>query len=319
MGAPAKELYLGVDGGGSRTRALIAGPDGPVLGAGNGPASNHYGVGVEGAMDAVAEAIAAAAAQAGLGADVELRAACFGLAGVNRPVDEQVLRRALGERGFAPRFEVVNDVELVLAAGTGGGWGIALVAGTGSICHGKTPDGRKARAGGWGYILGDEGSGYSIASQALRLATQTADGRAHAPGLLAEVLHHWDLEEPEQLLGRVYRRDTTIGQIAALASRILPLAEQGDAAAIDLVDRAAAQLAQLVDVVAEQLATEQPPPLALAGGVLRSSARMRSELTRQARTALGPTTVVTCPAEGALLLARRLTPGSAHAPDTHRS
>ncbi len=309
MGAPATELYLGVDGGGSRTRALIAGRDGPVLGAGNGPASNHYGVGVDGAMDAVAEAVGAAAAQAGLGAAVELRAACFGLAGVNRPVDEQVLRRALGERGFAPRFEVVNDVELVLAAGTGGAWGIALVAGTGSICHGKTADGRKARAGGWGYILGDEGSGYSIASQALRVATQTADGRAHATRLLAEVLHHWDLEEPEQLLGRVYRRDTTIGHIAALTSRILPLAEEGDAAAVDLVDRAAAQLAQLVDAVAEQLAFEQPPPVALAGGVLRSSARIRSELTRRARTPLGPATVVTDPAEGALLLARRLTPG----------
>ena len=306
MGAAATELFVGVDGGGSRTRALIAGRDGPVLGSGNGPASNHYGVGVDGAMEGVARAIAAAAEE--MGGPVQLTAACFGLAGVNRPVDEQVLRHAIAERGFAPRFEVVNDVELVLAAGTGGAWGIALVAGTGSICHGKTRDGRKARAGGWGYILGDEGSGYSIASQALRLATQTADGRAHAPRILAEVLHHWDLDEPEQLLGRVYRRDTTIGQIAALASRILPLAEQGDEAAIDLVDRAAAQLAQLVDAVAEPLdfGADDPPPLALAGGVLRSSARMRSELTRRARTPVGAATVVTDPAEGALLLARRL-------------
>jgi N-acetylglucosamine kinase-like BadF-type ATPase len=304
----ATQLILGVDGGGSRTRALIADADGRVLGAGNGPASNHYGVGLDRAMAAVSEAVAAAGAQAGLVGRPQLGAACFGLAGVNRPVDEEVLRRALDERGFAPRFEVVNDVELVLAAGTGGEWGIALVAGTGSICHARTPDGRTARAGGWGYILGDEGSGYSIASHALHLATQTADGRARAPRILAEVLRHWSLEEPEQLLGRIYRRDTTIGEIAALTSRILPLAEEGDPAAIELVDRAAAQLAELVDAVAEPLAldAEGPAPVALAGGVLRSSPRIRSELVRRARTPLGPTSVVTDPAQGAVLLARRL-------------
>jgi N-acetylglucosamine kinase-like BadF-type ATPase len=307
VSAPAA-LFVGVDGGGSRTRALLGDGDGRVLGAGNGPPSNHYAVGVDGAMAAVAEAMAAAAAQAGLEARPQLTAACFGLAGVNRPVDQEVLERALRERAFAPRFAVVNDVELVLAAGTVGGWGIALVAGTGSIAHGKARDGRTVRAGGWGYILGDEGSGYSIASQALHLATQTADGRASAPRILGEVLRHWSLDVPEQLLGRVYRRDTTIGEIAALTARILPLAEEGDPAAIELCDRAASQLAQLVDAVAQPLGFEpsDPPPLALAGGVLRTSPRIRGELVRHARTPLGPTTVVTDPAQGALLLARRM-------------
>ena len=259
-------------------------------------------------MAAIAAALAAAAAQAGLDAAPDVTAACFGLAGVNRPADQQLLERALRERGFAPRFALVNDVELVLAAGTGGGWGIALAAGTGSIGYGRAQDGRTARAGGWGYILGDEGSGYSIASQALHLATQTADGRASAPRILGEVLRHWNLDVPEQLLGRVYRRDTTIGEIAALTSRILPLAEEGDAAAIELCDRAASQLAQVVDAVAQPLGFDaaSPPALALAGGVLRSSPRIRRELVRLARTPLGASSVVADPAEGALLLARRL-------------
>ncbi len=278
-----------------------------MLGAGNGPPSNHHAAGVDGAMNAVAEAVAAAGAQAGLGPRPEVTAACFGLAGVDRRIDREVLARALGERGFAPRLEVVNDVELVLAAGTGGGWGIAIVAGTGSIGYGKAKDGRTARAGGWGYILGDEGSGYSIATQALRLATQTADGRAEAPRILAEVLRHWNLSEPEQLLGRVYRRDITIAHISALTSRILPLAEDGDAAAIDLVDRAAAQLAQLIDAVADALGPAlERPPVALAGGVLRSSPRIRRELVARARTPLGPSSVVSDPALGALVLARQL-------------
>ncbi|HKE17678.1 MAG TPA: BadF/BadG/BcrA/BcrD ATPase family protein [Kofleriaceae bacterium] len=305
MGAAA--LFAGVDGGGSRTRALLGDAGGRVLGAGNGPPSNHYAVGADGAMAAIAGALAAAAAQAGLDSTPELTAACFGLAGVNRPADQELLERALRERGFAPRTAVVNDVELVLAAGTGG-WGIALAAGTGSIGYGRARDGRTARAGGWGYILGDEGSGYSIASQALHLATQTADGRASAPRILGEVLRHWNLDVPEQLLGRVYRRDTTIGEIAALTSRILPLAEEGDAAAIELCDRAASQLAQVVDAVAQPLGFDaaSPPALALAGGVLRSSPRIRGELVRRVRTPLGPSTVVVDPAEGALLLARRL-------------
>ncbi|HWM84248.1 MAG TPA: BadF/BadG/BcrA/BcrD ATPase family protein [Kofleriaceae bacterium] len=298
-------VYLGVDGGGSRTRALIGDADGRVLGAGNGPASNHFAVGVDGAMAAVAEAVAAAGQQAGLGPRPEVSAACFGLSGVNRQVDREALGRALGERGFAPRFDVVNDVELVLAAGSGEGWGIAIIAGTGSIAHGKTRDGRTARVGGWGYILGDEGSGYSIASQALRLATQTADGRARAPRILDEVLRHWKLSEPEQLLGRIYRRDITIANIAALATRILPLAEDGDPPAVELVDRAAAQLAQLIDTVAGALDLEEPP-LALAGGVLRASPRIRREVVRQARTRLGPESLVADPAQGALVLAARL-------------
>ena len=299
------EIYLGVDGGGSRTRALLCDGQGAVLGAGKGPPSNYHAVGVDGAVGAVAAAVAEAAAQAGLDPQPPMRAACFGLAGVNRPVDQETLTRALGQRGFAPTIQVVNDVELVLAAGTGDAWGIALVAGTGSIGYGKAPGGATARAGGWGYILGDEGSGYSIATQALHLATQTADGRADAPRILAEVMAHWNLDEPEKLLGRVYRRDITIAEIAALTSRILPLAEEGDPAALELCDRAAAQLAVLADAVAGALSLTEAP-LALAGGVVRASARVRAELVRRARTRLDPVTMVTDPALGALLLARRL-------------
>jgi N-acetylmuramic acid 6-phosphate etherase len=300
----AKDIYLGVDGGGSRTRALLCDGEDRVLGAGKGPPSNYHAVGVDGAVAAVAEAVAEAAEQAGLGPAPVMTAACFGLAGINRPVDEETLTRALGEKSFAPRIQVVNDVELVLAAGTGGAWGIAIVAGTGSIGYGKAPGGDTARAGGWGYILGDEGSGYSIATQALHLATQTADGRAQAPRILAEVMAHWSLDQPEKLLGRVYRRDITIAEIAALTSRILPLAEEGDPPALELADRAAGQLAQLVDAVAGALSLSAAP-LALAGGVVRASARIRAELVRRARTRLDPVTMVSDPAAGALLLARR--------------
>ena len=311
------EILIGVNGGGSKTRALVADREGRILGAGHAASSNYHAVGIDRALDRVGEALAAAwdqasGAAAGAGAAdpgrgaVRACAGGFGLAGVNRPGDREVLERAIRGRAFAPeRFEVVNDVELLLEAGTGQGWGIALVGGTGSIGYGKSPAGQRARAGGWGYILGDEGSGYSIALGALRLATQTADGRADAHRVLEAVLAHWGLDEAEQLLGTVYRPDMTIAEIAGLTSRVVPLAEAGDPAATALIDRAAAAMAALVDAVADALALG-PAPLAMAGGVLRSSAFVRNQVLRYSETDISGHWVVVDPALGALAIARRL-------------
>lgn len=311
------EVIIGVDGGGSKTRALVADRDGRILGAGHAGSSNYHAVGIDRALDRVGEALAAAWEEAlsgrgggggGGGAAGPVRAVAggFGLAGVNRPGDREVVERAIRRRAFAPaRFEVVNDVELLLEAGTGEGWGIALVGGTGSIGFGKDQGGRSARAGGWGYILGDEGSGYSIALGALRLATQTADGRADADAVLEAVLAHWGLDEPEQLLGTVYRPDMTIAEISGLTSRIVPLAEAGDPAATALIDRAAAALAALVDAVADALELGAAP-LAMAGGVLRASALLRDQVLRYAETEITGHRVVVDPALGALAIARRL-------------
>src|SRR4029453_12414402 len=87
-----------------------------------------------------------------------------------------------------------------LAAGAPEGWGVALIAGTGSFCWGRDAAGRSARVGGWGFLLGDEGSGYDLAVQALRLATQTADGRAEAHAILRAILDHWGPRLPGSFL-----------------------------------------------------------------------------------------------------------------------
>ncbi len=178
---------------------------GRVLGAGTAGASNYQAVGFAMATQALRSAIAEALRGAGLPPDAPLSAACFGMAGIGRPEDRARFEAWAAEQGVARRCAFVSDAELVLAAGAPDGWGVALIAGTGSFCWGRNVAGQTARVGGWGYLLGDEGSGYDLAVQALRLATQTADGRAGRTAILRAVLDHWGLEAPAGLVPLVYQ------------------------------------------------------------------------------------------------------------------
>lgn len=299
------ELILGVDGGGTQTRALLADTSGRLLGRGNAGSSNYHVVGLESAGRALREAIEDGRRAAGRG---DIVAACFGLASVDRPADQLLVNGWVSHQGLTERFCVVNDSELVLAAGTPEGWGLALICGSGSICIGRTADGRDARAGGWGYLMGDEGSGYFLAVQALRLATQTADGRADAPAVLRAVLDEWRLEDPEQLLSFVYQPETTHAELSAVADRVLELAELGDVHALHLLEGAARALAQHVDTVAARLRMAAPP-LAIGGQLLAGSPVLRQRVRAHLGVPIGSMTVVDEPARGALQIAQRLLHG----------
>jgi N-acetylglucosamine kinase-like BadF-type ATPase len=305
-------LLLAVDGGGTTTQALVADLEGRVLGRGVGPGSNHHRVGPDRFHQALTTAIEAALREAtGVPPDgngngwskAPFAAACFGLAGVDRLEDEELVARWARQQGLNAPFRVVNDSELILAAGTPEGWGVALVSGTGSVCLGRHQDGRSARVGGWGYLLGDEGSGYQVALRALRLATQTADGRAEAPELLQAVLRHWSLPNPAALIAHVHAPAMTQADIAGLAAQVLELAAQGDAAAGAIVDEAARDLARHVDAAVLQLGLSRPP-LALAGGLMRPA--LRQSVQAALRCEVGEVSHVADPPLGAVVLARRL-------------
>ena len=300
------DLLIGIDGGVSTTRALLADRSGALLGAGAAGPSNHQAIGFDAATQAIHSAIDAAFCDAGIDRAGPVAAICLGLAGAGRTADRLQFEAWVARLGIAQRCAVVSDAELVLAAGTPDGWGVALICGTGSIAWGRAPDGRSARAGGWGYLLGDEGSGYDLALRALRLATQTADGRAAAPALLQAALDHWALEAPEQLIGHIYRPETTRGEIAALAQPIVALADSGDPAAASLLDNAAHDLAQLVITVARKLDLIAPP-VALAGGLLGASRQLRQSIAAIVGVELGKLIYVEEPARGAVKIARRLT------------
>jgi N-acetylglucosamine kinase-like BadF-type ATPase len=310
MTAASPRFLLAVEGGGSKTTALLTDLEGKNLGRGFGPGSNLHSAGLESAGKAVAMAIDGALINAtgrlpegGSWRETGIAAACFGLAGIDGPEDEAQLTAWVRGQAVAERFVVVNDSELVVAAGTPDGWGVALISGAGSVCLGRTPQGRTLRVGGWGHLLGDEGSGYRLALEALRLATQTVDGRADADALLRAILRHWSLPDAGALIRHVHAPGMTPADIAALAPVVGTLAAGGDPAAQALVAQSVKDLARQVDTAIRRLALSNPP-LALAGSQLRSD--MRRALTAAITSPLGVVTFVEDPCRGAMTLARRL-------------
>ena len=259
---------IGVDGGGSKTLALAADLQGNILGRGTAGPSNHLSVGFEAACQAIEQAIQSALEEAGFAPQADLRAICLGLGGVGRPAEAALFQGWANQRFPGIPARVVTDAHLALAAGTPQGWGVCLICGTGSIAYGRDPSGREARAGGWGYLFGDEGSGYAIGAAALRAVSQAADGRLEPTRLTQAVLEAWGLQEPQQIIPRAYNAPSPRADIAHLAKIVEQAAKLGDAQAQSILRQAGMELARLVQAAAAQLELEGPFPLALAGGVI---------------------------------------------------
>jgi len=305
-------LLLAVEGSGNRTQALLTDLDGKSVARGFGDCSNSNVVGFDVAVKAILGAVEGALVNA-LGPralatsspwrSAGIEAACFGLGGVDGPEDEARLSRWVKEQGLSERVVVVNDAELVVAGGTPDGWGVALIAGTGSVCVGRSREGKVLRVGGWGPLMGDEGSSYQLALSALHLVTQTADGRAEAQGLLQAVLKYWKLPDPLALIRHVYSPSVTQGDIASVAGIVLDLAAKADPFALGLVEQAAAQLARQVDTVVRRLMLEKPP-LALGGTLVRGD--LKRALLAAVGSQIGAVAQVPDPCRGAVTLAQRL-------------
>jgi len=298
-------LFLGVDGGATKTRAVVVDAAGSVCGEGEAGCGNHSAVGYATATANI-HAAAGMAVRAAGGA-LPCMAARIGLAGVDRPADQERFLPALA--ALAPHLHISNDAELALTA-LPDAVGVAVIAGTGSIALGADRHGTKARAGGWGWRIGDEGSGYAIGRQALQAATQAADGRAPDTALLPAILAHWELAQPGDLIGHVYRDGgATNAEIAALASLVFVSARERDGAALRIVRDAADDLVRTVLAVAAALDfADRPLPLACVGGLLTHDTGLRPMLVRRLRTRrpVSPVAVVADPAMSAARAARAL-------------
>lgn len=307
-GGPSLPHLLGVDAGGSKAVALLADANGRVVGRGLAGSANYQSTGFAAAAAALAAAIAGACREAGSGPE-SVVAAVLGLAGVARPEDQGPYRKWAADFLPSARVRIVNDAELVLAAGTPEGWGLALICGTGSIAVGRAPGGQLARAGGWGPTLGDEGSGYALGRAALQAVMRAHDGRGPRTALTAGVLTAWGLPGPEALVRRVYRERIGPAEIAALAPAVEEAALAGDEAARALVHAAAEELALASQTVVRQLGLTAPTPCALAGGVVVEGRMVRAALLEAAGArglALEPISLVSEPARGAVRLAGEL-------------
>lgn len=308
MKLAADQLVLGIDAGGTKTVAWLARRDDEkdVLGRGSAGPGNPRAAGFETAFANLEASIAAAFAEANITPD-PVAAACLALAGADRESERQQLEGWAAARKLAQHVRIVNDALPVLAAGSLDGWGVALISGTGSFAFGRNSSGETVRAGGWGYLLGDEGSGYAIALAALRAVTQAADGRGPATQLSDLILERLKITQPTDLVAAVYGSNLNRADLAALSDVVTIAADRGDAVAERILDSAADDLAEMVAAVASRLHfADASFPLCLTGGVLLNSGSLRELLVDQLKLRqfrAEPITTIPYPVAGAVRLA----------------
>ncbi len=270
-------MILGIDGGGSHTRAWIAHDDGAIVGRGLAGPSNVHALGVDASRRVIVDAVTAAwRAMGGPGErPCGFRSVFAGISGAGGFEDQRALGSALAaDFGLDPvNCRVDHDLRIALAGALAGRTGAVLVAGTGSACFGVTADGRSWKAGGWGAQLDDGGSGHWLGMQALRAAIRAKDGRESGSTVPAIVAARTGLEEPRAILRALSGGALTREAVAALAPDLLAAAEGGDALAGAAVARGAEELALMAAAVwrSLRLQEERGATLAGTGSVLEKS------------------------------------------------
>jgi glucosamine kinase len=306
---PDARYLLGVDGGATKTLAAVLDLREHALHLAHGGPSNEDAVGAKAAVEALLGTADQAIEQAGI-EDSELAAAVLAVAGTDTRSVERHIRAQCPEEWL-----VVNDVVGAWATATGAGPGIAVISGTGSNVFGVGPDGRAWRAGGWGHLLGDEGSGYWLGVQSIKAALRDREASGAPTGLSELVPAFFGVSSVEAAASLVYSKPLTKGEIAALATETAKLAEQGDEVARALFGKGAAELAQQIAAVVartglagEHGRDEEEFPVGLIGSAFKAGALFVDPLT-DAVHALAPGAQVglveLAPVGGSLLLAAR--------------
>jgi len=294
-------VVIGIDAGGTKTVCQRADQHGRILAEARGPGANLQRAGVLRVEHVLRQVIADASGDGVPAPDV----VCLGMAGVDRPGDLNVVRELLLGIARGSRVVVVNDALIALEAGIPGGPGVVIIAGTGSIAYGRNREGMAARAGGWGYLLGDEGSGYWLGRHALRAVVRSADGRGPHTLLTERVLAHFKVADSHNLLMKIYAGSFEPATVASAASHVDGAAEDGDEIALGLIETGARELGLAALSVCRQLALSHGPVL-LAGGMFKAAPRLRQRVVSHL-TGRWPSMVVTLlagePAAGAVSLA----------------
>lgn len=276
----ARTLVLGVDGGGSKTRAVVADGAGAVLGEGLAGPSNPLRVGVGEAAAAIRDAADRACAEAGV-RRVEIVAAEVGLAGVRRADIRERMRAAVADLGVKT-VRVVTDADIALYGATGGKPGVVIIAGTGSICCGINARGRRACAGGWGPVAGDEGSGSWIARRALQAVARATDGRGRKTSLVEAACDYFNVSAAEDLSTAVYAPNMTNTRIAGFGRRVVGAAKRRDVVAREIVEEAGRELATAAAAVIRKLKMERESfQVAYVGGVFAAGGLILDALSEE--------------------------------------
>jgi glucosamine kinase len=294
---------LGIDAGGTKTICLLADAHGTVLAEARAGGANLQAVGeleVEKVLHDVME-------RAIGDRQILPSVICLGVAGVDRPDDAAVIRGLMRRIGHKARVMIANDALIALVAGVAHDPGVVIIAGTGSIAYGRNAQDEAARAGGWGYVLGDEGSGYWIGRHALRAVVRHADGRGRPTALTPHVFAHFGVSRAQDLVHAIYHRNLRPSAIAAVTRAVQHAVDEGDEVALNILSVGARELAGCAASVVRQLGLGDGTfTFVLAGGTLSSVPRLTAELEPMLRDLAPRASIVRLqrePALGAVTLA----------------
>jgi N-acetylglucosamine kinase-like BadF-type ATPase len=263
-------LYLGVDGGGTKTQIVLIDENKQIVGEGFDGASNPLRVGIETAVTNILTAINSACDVGNLNRG-DIVSATLGLAGVRREdLRQRVYERFIKNLHIKP-VQVVTDADIALYGATRGKAGLVVIAGTGSICIGQNDKGEKATAGGWGPLAGDEGGGAGIARRALQAIAKASDGRGKPTRLIEVGLEYFRAARLEDLPVAIYAPQIDNARIAGFARFVIEAANGGDEVATGVLSEAGRELALAANAVIRQLKLEKHKfPIARVGSIFRA-------------------------------------------------
>ena len=296
--------YLGIDGGASKTDYALGDAE-RVLGRAGGASCKIQVVGEAAARAALEGGIREVCAQAGV-APAEIARVCIGISGYSQSGIDSALRAMVNEVTPA-QVVVMGDNTIALEAAFGGGAGVLVIAGTGSIAFGRDASGRVVRVGGWGPAISDEGSGAWIGRRGVAAMMRASD-RGESTALESGIRKAWEAKSREEVASIANRQH--LAAFGALFPVVVEAARAGEGIAGDILTRAGAQLASLAGDVIEQLwpGGREPVSVGMAGGVFSHCEEVRRAFEQALRRAC-PGAVVTPevvePALGALAIARR--------------
>jgi len=297
-------FYLGIDGGGTKTRCVL-GDETTTLATAVAGASNVIRVGEGQAREALHVLLRETCAAARISAD-RIEGICIGAAGAGRPEVAGKIQRILAELTPAS-IEVVGDTLIALEAAFGTGPGVIAIAGTGSIAYGRDATGRTSRAGGWGYAISDEGSGHWIGQRAVSEILRVRDA-GQDTALEAMVLEAWHLQTFDDLVRTANSQPPP--DFPRLFPVVLRASGEGDSRARALLAEAGSQLAGLTAKVINRLMPQSPhAPVAMTGSVFRQSPEVREVFYNDLHArfpGLEVQSELIEPVEGALARARRM-------------
>ena len=295
---------IGIDGGGTKTVGILTTGTGQHLAQVQSGPANYHVVGETQTQAVLKNVIEGLCAKAGVPRTSPVRF-CLGMAGLGRAADQKIIGQICDELGIRENRILTHDAHIALIGGTGKQEGVIVISGTGAIVYGINADGKDARASGWGYLLGDEGSGYDIAIQGLRAVVRAVDGRDDPTELTNRFLTKIGLNEPNALIHWVHTatRDT----IAQLAEVVFDTAMTTDSIAERIVEDAADELVRAAGSVIEQLQFDGQFDVVLSGGNLIYQPMFASTLRHRLAEIQPEASVILPkhePAYGAVLLAQ---------------